>query len=100
MDLLTSPSERNRTIFDDEMNKIFYINLPLLSPSAPSVRHRVRREDDGAEFLLLRPVGAGQRCGGRPEQGEPLHLVQHRQPGEHHHVPHQGETWSSLCARV
>lgn len=64
------------------------------SSSAPPVRHPLLSEDHPAELLLLRPVGARQRCGRRPERQEPLHLVLHRQPRERHHVPHQGEAGS------
>lgn len=71
----------------------FYLSL---SSAAPSVQHTVWHEDHIAEFLLLRPVGAWQRCGGRPEPGKPLHLVQHRQPRDRHHVPCQGELLFSL----
>lgn len=79
--------------------RFYSICWVCLSSSAPPVRHRVQAEDHPAEFLLLRPVGAGQWCGGGPEQGEPLHLVQHRQPREHHHVPSQGETrWERLVS--
>lgn len=64
----------------------------LLSSSAPAVRHKERREGHAAELLLVCPVGARQRRGGGSEQREPLRLVQHRQPREHHHVPRQGGT--------
>lgn len=71
----------------------FYLSL---SSAAPSVRHTVWREDHIAEFLLLRPVGAWQRCGCLPKPGKPLHLVQHWQPRDRHHVPRQGELLFSL----
>lgn len=64
----------------------------LLSSSAPAVRREERHEGHAAELLLVCPVGARQRRGGGSEQGEPLRLVQHRQPREHHHVPRQGGT--------
>lgn len=64
---------------------------PDSSPTAPPVRPAEQRQDNAAQLLLVRAVGPWQRRGGGPEPGEPVHLVQHRQPGERHYVPHQGE---------